>query len=186
MNFSVYPASMSKTMPSRNYLPTTWYDSRVEICLSSIQGNGMAAARPIHAGETVVVIGGTVLTTAQFQAFTATATRYNAVQIGEDAHLVDLPTAPGGMNHSWDSNLWMGDEVTVVARRAIAAGAELTIDYALQSGLPVDLLGEPCRCGLPACRGVITGNDWQRKELQERYQGHFSPFLNERIRCVPG
>jgi hypothetical protein len=185
MNFWVYPARMGKTMPSRNYLLTTWYDPRAEICLSSIRGNGMAAAQPIHAGETVGVIGGTVLTTAQFQAFTATATRYNAVQIGEDAHLVDLPTAPGGMNHSCDSNLWMADEVTVVARRAIAAGEELTIDYALQSGLPLDLLGEPCRCGSPACRGMITGNDWQRKELQERYQGHFSPFLTERIRCVP-
>lgn len=177
---------MGKAMPSRDYLPTTWYDPRAEIRLSSIQGNGMAATRPIHAGETVVVIGGTVLTTAQFQAFTATATRYNAVQIGEDAHLVDLPTAPGGMNHSCDSNLWMADEVTVVARRDIAAGEELTIDYALQSGLPVDLLGTPCRCGSPSCRGVITGNDWQRKELQERYQGHFSPFLNERIRRVSG
>ena len=173
-------------MPSRNYLPTTWYDPRAEIGLSSIQGNGMVAAEPIHKGETVVVIGGTVLTTAQFQEFTATATRYNAVQIGEDAHLVDLPTAPGGMNHACDSNLWMRDEVTVVARRAIAAGEELTIDYALQSGLAVDVLGEPCRCGSPACRGVITGNDWQLKELQERYQGHFSPFLNERIRSVPG
>ncbi len=165
-------------MPSRNYLPTTWYDPRAQISPSSIQGNGMTAAQPIQAGETVVVIGGTVLTTAQFQAFTETATRYNAVQIGEDAHLVDLPNAPGGMNHSCDSNLWMADEVTVVARRDIAAGEELTIDYALQSGLPVDLLGQPCRCASLACRGVITGNDWQRKDLQERYQGHFSPFLS--------
>ncbi len=92
----------------------------------------------------------------------------------------------GGMNHSCDSNLWMRDEVTVVARRAIAAEEELTIDYALQSGLPVDVLGESCRCGSPVCRGVITGNDWQLKELQERYRGHFSPFLNERIRSVTG
>jgi len=173
-------------MPSRKYLPTIWYDSRAEIRLSSIQGNGMVAAEPIHEGETVVVIGGRVLTTAQFQAFTATVPRYNAVQIGEDAHLVDLPTAAGGMNHCCDSNLWMRDEVTVVVRRAIAAEEELTIDYALQSGLPVDVLGESCRCGSPVCRGVITGNDWQLKVLQERYPGHFSPFLNERIRSVTG
>ncbi len=146
----------------------------------------MVAAQPIPEGKVVVIIGGTVLTTAQFQEFTVTATRYNAVQIGEDAHLVDLPTAPGGMNHSCDSNLWMRDEVTVVARCAIAAGEELTIDYALQSGLVVDVLGEPCHCGSPTCRGVITGSDWQLKELQERYQGHFSPFLNERIRSIPG
>src|SRR5712692_7823670 len=173
-------------MPSRNYLSTTWYDPCAEILLSPIQGNGMVASQPIHERKTVVVICGTVLTTAQFQEFTVTATRYNAVQIGEDAHLVDLPTAPGGMNHSCDSNLWMRDEVTVVARRAIPAGEELTIDYALWTGLPVDLLGESCRCGSPVCRGVITGNDWQLKELQERYQGHFSPFLNQRIHSVTG
>jgi len=173
-------------MPARNYLLTTWYDPRAEIRPSSIRGNGMFAARPIDEGETVVVIGGTILTTTQFQEFTATATRYNAVQIEEDAHLVDLPTAPGGMNHACDSNLWMQDEVTIVARRTIAAGEELTIDYALQSGLPTDLLGEPCCCGSPLCRGVITGNDWQLKEVQERYQGHFSHFLNERIRSLSG
>jgi len=80
----------------------------------------------------------------------------------------------------------MQDEVTVVARRDITSGEKLTIDYALQSGLPVDLLGEPCHCGSPVCRGTITGNDWQLKELQERYLGHFSPFLNERIRSLPG
>jgi uncharacterized protein len=146
----------------------------------------MFAARPIHEGETVVVLGGTVLTTAQFEEFAATASHYNAVQIGEDTHLVDLPTAPGGMNHACDSNLWMHNEVTIVARRTIAAGEELTIDYALHSGLPTDLLGELCRCGSPVCRGVITGNDWQLKEVEERYQGHFSPFLNERIRSLPG
>ena len=173
-------------MSARNYLPTTWYDPRAEIRPSSMRGNGMFAARPILEGETVVVIGGTILTTAQFQEFTATTSHYNAVQIGEDAHLVDLPTAPGGMNHACDSNLWMQDEVTIVAQRTIAAGEELTIDYALQSGLPTDLLGEPCRCGSPVSRGVITGNDWQLKEVQKRYQGHFSPFLNERIRSLSG
>ena len=56
----------------------------------------MAATQPIQAGEMIVVIGGTVLTKAQFQAFTATATRYNAVQIGEDAHLVDVQLPQGG------------------------------------------------------------------------------------------
>ncbi len=171
-------------MSSRNYLPTTWYDPRAEIRPSPTQGNGMFATQPIQQGETIVIIGGTTMTTAQFQEFTKTVTRYNAVQIGEETHLVDLHTSPGGMNHSCDSNLWMDDEVTVVARRPIATGEELTIDYALQSGLPVDLLGQPCHCGSPACRGVITGNDWQLKDVQERYQGHFSPFLNERIRSL--
>jgi hypothetical protein len=168
-------------MPSNSYLSTTWYDPRVEVRPSSIQGMGMFARQPISAGEIVVRLGGTVMTEKEFQAYISTVSRYNAVQIGEELHLVDVPTAAGGMNHSCDANLWMRDEVTVVARRDIAAGEELTQDYALYTISPTWTL-QPCLCGTPACRQVITGNDWQRPDVQERYRDHFSPFLNERIR----
>ncbi len=165
----------------RTYLPTTWYDPRVEIRSSSVQGNGMFATQPIHEGEVVVRIGGTVMMEEEFRAYIATVPRYNAVQIGEGLHLVDIPTSPGGMNHSCDANLWMRDEVTVVARRDIAAGEELTQDYALYTTSPTWSM-RPCRCGAPACRQEITGNDWQLPDVQERYRDHFSPFINERIR----
>jgi hypothetical protein len=174
-------------MPSNRYLPTTWYDPRVEVRPSSIHGMGMVASQPVHEGEIVVRIGGTVMTEEEFQTYTSTVPRYNAVQIGEKIHLVDIPTALGGMNHSCDANLWMQDEVTLVARRDIVIGEELTQDYALYTTSPTWTI-KPCRCGMPVCRQVITGNDWQRRDVQERYRGHFSPFLNERIRrfCEDG
>ena len=140
----------------------------------------MFASQSIHAGEVVVRIGGTVVTEEAFQTYITTVPCYNAVQIGEGLHLVDVPTSPGGMNHSCDANLWMRDEVTVVARRDIAADEELTQDYALYTSSPTWSI-KPCRCGMPACRKEITGNDWQRADVQERYRDHFSPFLNERI-----
>jgi hypothetical protein len=40
-----------ESMPSNNYLPTTWYDPRAEVRRSSIQGMGMFASQPIHQGE---------------------------------------------------------------------------------------------------------------------------------------
>lgn len=40
---------------------------------------------------------------------------------------------------------------------------------------------EPCSCGSQACRGKVTGNDWMIPELQERYKGHFLPFIFRRI-----
>lgn len=143
----------------------------------------MFATRPIHKDEVVVIIGGTVMSDAEFRTFIATAPRYNAIQIGEDAHLVDIPTSPGGMNHSCDANLWLHDEVTVVARREIAADEELTQDYAIYTTTP-DWVMSPCGCGSPLCRHIVTGNDWQRQDVQERYKGHFSPFINERIRLL--
>ncbi|HEY6542110.1 MAG TPA: SET domain-containing protein-lysine N-methyltransferase [Ktedonobacteraceae bacterium] len=141
----------------------------------------MFASQLIHEGEIVVRIGGTVMTEEEFRAYIANVPRYNAVQIGEETHLVDVPTSPGGMNHSCDANLWMRDEVTVVARRDIDAGEELTQDYALYTTSPTWSI-KPCRCGTPVCRKEITGNDWQKLNVQERYRDHFSPFLNERIR----
>ena len=162
------------------YLSTTWYDPRVEVRSSAVQGNGVFARQPIHAGEVVVRIGGKVMMDEEFQAYILTVSRYNAVQIGEGLHLVDVPTSPGGMNHSCDANLWMQDEVTVIARRDIATGEELTQDYALYTTSPTWMM-KSCHCGTPVCRHVITGNDWQLPHVQERYRDHFSPFLNERI-----
>jgi hypothetical protein len=38
-----------------------------------------------------------------------------------------------------------------------------------------------CRCGSARCRGVVTGRDWQRPELQQRYRGWFSAYLQQRM-----
>ena len=176
-------------MPDSNnieYLPTSWYDPRVEIRPSTIQGGGMFARAPFVPGETVAIVGGTLMTGADFAAYLAGVERWNAHQIGEDRHLVDLTQAPeaveGSINHSCDSNLWMGDEVTIIARRAISAGEELTLDYALTTTQPDWALDQPCHCGSPACRRRITGNDWRLPDVQARYAGRFVPYINERIR----
>jgi hypothetical protein len=167
------------------YLPTSWYDPRVEIRPFSIQGGGMFARAPFQPGETVAIVGGTPMTGAEFAAYLATVERWNAHQIDEELHLVDLVQTPdvvaGSLNHSCDSNLWMGDEVTIIARRAIAAGEELTLDYALTTTQINWALDRPCQCGSPLCRGSVTGNDWRLPDVQARYSGHFVPYINERI-----
>lgn len=175
-------------MPERQYPPTSWYDSRVRRGPSGIAGYGMYAAAAIGAGETVAVAGGVVMTEAEFRAYVASVDRWNATQIGEALHLVDLIQAPGAsednegsINHSCDSNLWLADEVTIVTRRDIAPGEELTLDYALTTVEPGWTLDQPCHCGSPRCRHTITGNDWLLPDLQARYAGHFAPFINARI-----
>jgi uncharacterized protein len=168
---------------------TSWYDPRVAIRPSQIAGGGMYAREPIQAGEVVAEVGGVRMSNAEFAAYLATVDRWNAHQIDEDAHLVDLIHAPervaGSINHSCDSNLWMGDEVVIDARRDIAADEELTLDYALTTVAPDWRLDGPCRCGSPVCRHIVTGNDWRLPEVQARYADHFVPFINERIRSLP-
>ena len=129
-------------------------------------------------------MGGTVLYGAEFEAFLqATTAPYNAIQIAEGLHLVEHPgvtrTRRGSLNHSCEPNLWMADEVTFVARKDIEAGEELTVDYALFTAQPGWAM--TCRCGSSLCRKRVTGNDWKLADLQDRYRGHFSPFINVRI-----
>ena len=82
-------------------------------------------------------------------------------------------------NHSCDPNLGWSDAVTLTAMRDIAAGEELTNDYATSTADPTFLLR--CHCGTARCRGMVEGDDWQILELQRRYDGYWLPMLQ---RCI--
>ncbi len=150
---------------------------------SRIHGRGFHASRSIRAGEVVVEFGGTLFSRADIDA--GKANSRTLMQVDEGLWLGNRADEPEGedyfINHSCDPNLWMEDEVTLVARRDIAAGEEATMDYAMHFADPSWTLRNQCRCSSPLCRQVITGKDWMVRELQERYDGHFSPFLNRRI-----
>ena len=61
-------------------------------------------------------------------------------------------TLNGCMNYSCDSNVWMDDEATLVARWDIAAGEEIADDYGLITTQPNWILDNTCHCGSPHCR----------------------------------
>jgi hypothetical protein len=84
----------------------------------------------------------------------------------------------GRVNHSCDPNLgWYGEDQ--VARRDIAAGEELTIDYATAVDDPAWVLY--CHCGSTRCRQAVEGTDWQIPALQDRYAGQWAPVVAARI-----
>ena len=169
----------------KTYLPQTWVDPRIEFKKSRISGAGMFTREPIKKGEAVCIVGGTVMTDDEFAAFQAIHRNYNSIQIDDHRHLVEDPevtrSLDGSMNHSCDSSTWMADEATLVARRDIAAGEEATVDYALFTTQSNWMLDTRCHCGSPHCRRIVTGDDWRREDVQERYRNHFSPFINRRI-----
>jgi SET domain-containing protein len=169
----------------KSYSPQTWFDPRLEFRKSSISGNGMFALEPIKKGEIVCIVGGSVMTDSEFAAFQATHPLYNSIQIDDHLHLVEDPEITryldDTMNHSCDSNTWMADDVTLVTRRDIETGEEVTVDYALFTTQSNWMLDTRCRCGSPHCRRIISGDDWRREDVQERYRNHFSPFINRRI-----
>lgn len=88
------------------------------------------------------------------------------------------------LNHSCDPNVWMDGPYTLVARRDIEVGEEVTADYTLWEADEDKVSKWECHCGSETCRKRVTGKDWQRTDLQKIYQGHFSPLLNKRISAM--
>lgn len=167
----------------KSYRFKTWIDPRVQVRQSRVSAKGLFATAPIKKDEPVVVFGGVVFSTADVEA--GKAKKRSLLMVGEDLWLGERPEDPDQvdwfLNHSCDPNLWFQDEVTLIARRDIVAWEEVTLDYAMHFGDAKWTMKERCRCGSPNCRGVITGRDWMLEDLQKRYSGHFSPFLNGRI-----
>jgi len=82
-------------------------------------------------------------------------------------------------NHSCEPNIGVQGQIVFVALRNIEPGEELTHDWATTDD---DTYEMACRCGAPSCRGVVTGQDWRRPELQARYGEFMSWYLRDKIR----
>jgi uncharacterized protein len=164
----------------------SWIDPRLERRRSPIQGSGLFATAPIRVGEVVTIWGGSIFTGADLR--TGVARLNSCVQVAEGFHLGSPKQLAENldeyMNHSCDPNVWLVDEVTLVARHDIARGDELTIDYALWETDATWAMD--CTCGSPLCRRVVSGQDWKRPDLQARYGAHFSPYVRRRIARLRG
>lgn len=125
------------------YRTTSWIDPRLEVRPSAIDGWGLFARAPIAAGDAVVMWGGEVVR----------VWRKGSVAVGESRYLTGPGDASDRMNHSCDPTVWMLDEVTLVARRALTAGEETTADYVLWEADQAWVARCHCRCGTP-CAAV--------------------------------
>ena len=162
---------------------TSWFSPGVEKRASAIQGRGLFATRDLATGEIVAVKGGTIMESARL-ALVRDEVSPAEIQIEDDLYIAPQSAAEVeanllGLNHSCRPNVGVRGQITFVAIRDVARGEELTIDYAMIDGDPAERMA--CACGAAACRGTITGDDWRLPELQQRYRGFFSRYLEERI-----
>lgn len=149
---------------------------------SGIAGQGLHAVEPIAEGEVVAVKGGHIVTTATLRSLPEPLPN-SEVQVTDELHLVALDESEYDavmlyLNHSCEPNVGFGGNAVLVAMRDIAAGEELTTDYAMFDDHDGQM---SCTCGTAACRRTIDGHDWQRPELQRKYAGYFSWYLQRRI-----
>jgi SET domain-containing protein len=161
------PVPRTATLPAR---------AKHRVRRSGIHGRGLFAAQAVRTGERVAEYTGKIRNAEDGGAEMAA----NHVQAGP-VHLFELAEgvyvdgdAPGNAarfaNHSCAPNCEMVEErgrLWLVARRAVAAGEELTFDYGFRLR---EFLGHRCRCGAPGCAGFIVNarERWRARRLLGR------------------
>ena len=149
---------------------------------SRIHGRGLFARQPIAKGEIVAIKGGYILAASTLP------------EVERRLGPAEIPVADGFFigplneleregamiftNHSCDPNIGVQGQIVFVAMREIEAGEELTHDWATTDD---DTYEMTCNCGTANCRGTVTGKDWRRRDLQERYRGYMSWYLQRKI-----
>ena len=156
---------------------------KAEVRESKIHGRGLFAIADIAQNEIVAVKGGHIVGGKTLREEITPLLGPVEIQIDDDLFIAPVTKEERELsmlylNHSCDPNLGVRGEITFVARRKIRAGEELTHDWAMTDD---DDYSVECSCGAPDCRKTLTGKDWQRPDLQKRYAGYFSAYLDRKI-----
>jgi hypothetical protein len=158
----------------------SFLSAKAEVRTAGAKGVGVFARAPIAAGETVAAFGGSAVHTDEFYAL-SNARRVHGIQIADDLFMVgpDEPEPADRVNHSCDPNAGIVGNVLLVAMREIGVDEEICFDYAMADSDDYDEFA--CECGAATCRRTVTGADWKLPELQDRYRGWTSSYLERRI-----
>lgn len=160
----------------------TYRSPKTEIRESPIHGKGLFAREPVSAGEIIAVKGGHIVDRETWQEI-ETELGSAEIQVTEDLFIAPVRQdhRDGSMlfiNHSCDPNIGPQGQIVFAAMRDIEAGEELTHDWATTDDLDYEIA---CNCGAVRCRGRVTGKDWMKPELREKYAGWFCWFLQRKI-----
>ena len=158
-----------------------------EVRNSSIDQRGVYARAAIAKGERLAIFGGDIL--AIDDTFKLPELfRYYPLQIEERFMLYmrnpETPEDTDYFNHSCSPNAGLKGQIFLTAMRDIDVNEEITFDYcmSLSEFTGSDFVIEfECSCNSPECRGKVTQKDWRLKNLQDKYRGYFSLYIQEKI-----
>lgn len=162
-------------------MSTGYLSHKLEVRLAPEKGGfAVFALKPVKQNELLAAWGGWVATLDQVLALPREE-QGHTIQIYDDLYLapLDMEEPADFVNHSCNPNAGIHGQILLVAMREIAAGEEITFDYAMADSSSFDEFD--CACGAPTCRGRVSGSDWKLPELWMRYDGYFSIYLQKRI-----
>lgn len=159
---------------------SSYLSPKIEVREAARKGLGLFAVATISRGETLAGWGGQVMARADFDR-QSEHRRTHALQIDDDLYMVgpEEPDPADLANHSCEPNAGVVGNVLLVAMTDIVPGEEVCFDYAMADTDDYDEF--VCECGTASCRRLVTGGDWRIPELQQRYRGYLSSYIERRI-----
>jgi hypothetical protein len=169
---------------NQNTAPEYYLREGIEVVEIDGKGKGLVTTKSISKGEIVSISGGRIMRLSEWsKLIEEKGYDDHAYQVSEEFVLSPLdPKNPGAdwsMNHCCHPNVGVVGQITFVALRDIEAGEELTYDYCTTETNKDYSFNVVCE--KKNCRGKITGNDWKIPEIQEKYKGHFSTYIEVKI-----
>ena len=162
-----------------------WLNSKLEPRDSEKHGKGIFAANDIFKNEILAVFGGHIMTRTERDALPENISRL-ALGVDDDLFIGPISEKESDdadwFNHSCEPNAGLWGQIILVAIRDIKTGEEITFDYCMSCSQTGDKrVLFPCECGSPNCRKEISNQDWRIPELQQKYKGYFSFFVQRNI-----
>jgi hypothetical protein len=158
-----------------------WVSPKAKQSKSIINRNGLIATEDIPAGEPVIVYGGVVVPSTDYEKYIEKVGEYY-VPINDNFAVApttsDEVLATGSVNHSCEPTVGWKDAITLVTIKDVKQGEELAPDYAMHGGYAGDMM---CSCNTPSCRKIIRKDDWKNPKIREKYGGWFMPYLKEKF-----
>jgi hypothetical protein len=165
----------------------SYFTPKAEIRRSPFDKKGIFAKKPIKKGEIISKPGvGVIITEREYKRLQKKNFKtigHYAIKVADRTYLISSKDGrldeDDFFNHSCEPNAGIKEKFTVVAMENIKPGEEITYDYAMTDCDKDDYF--KCNCGAKNCRKFITGSDWKKPELQRKYKGYFSWYIQEKI-----
>lgn len=160
----------------------SYISPKARVKKSKIHGYGLFAVKPIRKREIVAIKGGHIFRENMIGKLEAKDDE-SYIQIEDDFWIgaIKKSEVKGNklfLNHSCEPNVGIRGQISFIAMRNIKPGEELTYDWAMENP---GVWKFRCNCGAKNCRMTITGGDWRLPNLQKRYKGFFSRFVQEKV-----
>jgi hypothetical protein len=157
--------------------------SDIDVRPSSIEGLGIFATRPFHARDRITRVNVVREITPEAPIREDRGERIDHCSY-PDGRIVLVAFPERHVNHSCDPNAYEhfdGDSY-LVARRTIATGDEITIDYNINI---TNGTAWACHCGAKRCRGEVAGDFFHLPfEWQQEYRALLADWFVRRNRSL--